>query len=105
MSYIYTFIRKDLSPEQKIVQIGHACHEAGKRTEDKGISSLVLLAVENEQDLKNIAEELDMKGIDHYAFFEPDFGPMGYTAICTRPIVEKREQRLFRKWKLYKHAD
>jgi len=105
MSYIYTFVRKDLSPEQKIVQIGHACHEAGKRTPDKGISSLVLLAAENEQDLKNIAEELDMKGIDHYAFFEPDFGPMGYTAICTRPISEKREQRLFRKWKLYKHAD
>lgn len=105
MSYIYTFIRKDLSPEQKIVQIGHACHEAGKRTEDKEISSLVLLAAENEQDLKNIAEELDMKGIDHYIFFEPDFGPMGYSAICTRPIAEKREQRLFKKWKLYKHAD
>lgn len=105
MSYIYTFIRQDLSPEQKIVQIGHACHEAGKRTQDKGLSSLVLLAAENEQDLKNISEELDMKGIDHYTFLEPDFGPMGYTAICTRPIFEKREQRLFGKWKLYKHAD
>lgn len=105
MSYIYTFIRKDLSPEQKIVQIGHACHEAGNTFVISSFSSLVLLDAENEQDLKNIAEELDMKGIDHYAFFEPDFGPMGYTAICTKPIAEKREQRLFKKWKLYKHAD
>jgi len=102
MSYIYTFIREDLSPEQKIIQIGHACHESGKRTQDEEISSLVLLSVENEQDLKNISEELDMKGIEHYMFYEPDFGPMGYTALCTRPITEKREQRLFRKWKLYR---
>jgi len=34
MSYIYTFIRKDLSPEQRIVQIGHACYEAGKLFND-----------------------------------------------------------------------
>lgn len=102
MSYIYTFVRQDLSPVQKIVQIGHACHEAGKRTPDRDVSSLVLLSAESEQDLKNISEELDMKGIDHYTFFEPDFGPMGYTALCTRPISEKREQRHFKKWKLYK---
>jgi hypothetical protein len=44
MSYIYTFVRKDISPEQKIVQIGHACYEAGKRFQDNlGISSLILL--------------------------------------------------------------
>jgi hypothetical protein len=33
-SYIYTFVRKDLSPEQRIVQIGHACYEAGKQFQD-----------------------------------------------------------------------
>lgn len=43
-SYIYTFIRKDISQEQKIVQIGHACYEAGKKFKDEnGISSLILL--------------------------------------------------------------
>lgn len=44
MSYIYTFIRRDISPEQRIVQIGHACYEAGKKFQDEfGISSLILL--------------------------------------------------------------
>jgi len=43
-TYIYTFIRKDISPEQKIVQIGHACYEAGKKFRDEfGISNLILL--------------------------------------------------------------
>ncbi len=104
-SKIYTFIRKDISPEQQIVQIGHACYEAGKLFKDTlGISSLILLPAENEQDLKNIARRLDIKSIDFYMFFEPDFG-MGYSAICTRPITDNREQSFFRKWDLFTHTD
>jgi hypothetical protein len=34
MSYIYTFIREDISHAQRIVQIGHACYEAGKKFQD-----------------------------------------------------------------------
>lgn len=105
-SYIYTFIREDLSPAQKIVQLGHACHEAGKllpREEHPHVSSLILLSARDEQDLKMISKKIDCAGIDHCMFFEPDNG-MGYSAICTRPIVSDRERAFFRKWDLYRHT-
>jgi hypothetical protein len=102
-SYIYTFIRKDISNEQKIVQIGHACYEAGKRFKNDHISNLVLLSAENEHDLKNIADELDLRGIDFYIFHEPD-NDMGFSAICTRPVYEKRERSLFKRWNLFKYG-
>jgi hypothetical protein len=105
-SYIYTFIREDLSPEQKIVQLGHACHEAGKmlpHSEYKDVSSLILLSARDEDDLKMISRKIDCAGIDHYMFYEPDNG-MGYSAICTRPVINDRERAFFRKWDLYRHT-
>lgn len=104
-SHIYAFIREDLSPEQKIVQLGHACHEAGKllsRDEHKDVSSMVLLSAHDEKDLKSIARKIDCAGIEFHMFFEPD-NDMGFSAICTRPIVTDRERALFRKWDLYRH--
>lgn len=112
MSYIYTFIRQDISPEQRIVQIGHACYEAGKMFRDNlGISSLILLPAKNEVEIKSIIRQLDRRGIEHYAFFEPDDNvltgkTMGYSAICTRPIMDdERERAFFRKWELFVHTD
>ena len=106
MSYIYTFIRKDLSPEQKIIQIGHACYEAGKHFQDRcGISSLILLSAKDEKDLLDISYQLDCRGINFYMFYEPDFGPMGHSALCTAPISERNIQNFFKRWKLYRHAD
>ena len=107
MSYIYTFIRRDISPEQKIVQLGHACHEAGKllnHEENKEVSSLILLSAADEKELKSIARKIDCAGIDHYMFYEPD-NDMGYSAICTRPITSDRERAFFRKWDLYRTTD
>ena len=55
-SYIYCFIREDISPEQKIVQLGHACHEAGKllpANEFKEPSTMILLSARDEADLKS----------------------------------------------------
>lgn len=106
-SYIYTFIREDISHAQKIVQLGHACHEAGKfldNEEHKYVSSLILLSAQDEEDLKQIAKKIDCAGIDFHMFFEPDNG-MGYSAICTRPIIADRERAFFRKWDLYRHTD
>lgn len=106
-SYIYTFIREDLSPAQKIVQLGHACHEAGKllpKSEHPDVSSLILLSARDEDDLRMISRKIDCAGIDHYMFFEPD-NDMGYSAICTRPVITDRERAFFRKWDLYRHTD
>lgn len=102
-SYIYTFIREDLSPEQKIVQIGHACYEAGKKFQDtEGISNLVLLSAKDEDDLTDIAYKLDMKGIEYYMFYETDIH--SYTAICTRPVIDQKERNFFSKWELFTHT-
>jgi hypothetical protein len=106
-SYIYTFVRRDISPEQRIVQLGHACHEAGKllsRVEYPHVSSLILLSAENEDDLKSIARKIDCAGIDFHMFYEPD-NSMGHSAICTRPVISNRERVFFRKWDLYRHGD
>jgi hypothetical protein len=103
-SYIYTFVREDISPEQKIVQIGHACYEAGKMFQDNnGISSLILLSAKDESDLLEIGRKIDRRMIRFYTFFEPDFG-MGYSALCTEPITEPNQQNFFRNWELYKHT-
>jgi hypothetical protein len=110
-SYIYTFIREDISPEQKIVQLGHACHEAGKllpANEFKEPSTMILLSARDEDDLRMISRKIDCAGIDHHMFFEPDAMPngkrMGYSAICTRPVFTDRERAFFRKWDLYRHT-
>ena len=104
-SYIYTFIREDISAAQKIVQVGHACYEAGKLFKDtNGISNLVLLSAKNEAEIRDIAQMLDMRGIDFYAFYEPD-NNMGFSAICTRPITDKLERKFFRKWALYNEKE
>jgi hypothetical protein len=104
-SYIYAFIRQDISPEQRIVQVGHACYEAGKLfNDDHGISSLILLPAKDEDDIKDIAYRLGMRGIDFYAFFEPD-NNMGISALCTHPITSKADRRFFRKWSLFKDKE
>jgi hypothetical protein len=104
MSYIYTFIRRDISPEQQRVQLGHACYEAGKKFADNhGISSLILLSARDREDLENISRKLEEKGIDFYMFFEPDDG-MGYSAICSEPIVNPNLRNFFRKWELFTEA-
>lgn len=105
-SYIYTFIREDISPAQQIVQLGHACHEAGKllnHPEHKHVSSLILLSAKDEADLLNIAERIDCYGIQFYMFHEPDMN--SYTAICTRPVISQRERNFFQKWDLYRPND
>jgi hypothetical protein len=106
-SYIYTFIREDISPTQKIVQLGHACHEAGKllhHQEHKHVSSLILLSAKDEGDLLDIAARIDCAGIQFYIFHEPD-NDMGYSAICTRPVSSAKERAFFQKWDLYRPAD
>ncbi len=106
-TYIYTFVREDISTAQKIVQLGHACHEAAKRlnhSEHIDPSNLILLSAKDEEDLMEIANIIDCAGIDFHMFYEPDNG-MGYSAICTRPVSSDRERAFFRNWKLYRPAD
>lgn len=99
--YTYIILRKDIPPVQHIVQAAHAALEAGFRFEQPiAISHLIVLEVENESELHDAAKQLQYRGIDYYQFFEPDNG-MGYSALCTRPILEKYEQNFFKRWNLF----
>jgi hypothetical protein len=100
--YIYAFIREDLSPEQKIVQLGHAAFEAGRNTPvDVPIPNLILLSARDEDDLKSISRKLDGRGINHHMFYEPDWD-IGNTAICTTILKDNIQRGFFRKWDLYR---
>ena len=101
--YTYTIVRKDIGLHQQMAQSGHSALEAGIRFGNKDqISSMIILQVANEAELMKASEHLQMHGIEHYMFWEPDFGPMGYTSLTTCPMTEKSERNIFRKWKLWR---
>jgi hypothetical protein len=93
-----------MTPEQKIVQLGHATYEAGLKFKHPGkTASLILLHAHNEADLHRKSRILELKDIDFCMFYEPD-NDLGFTAICTRPIFTNKERAVFAKWNLYKHT-
>ena len=94
--YTYILVRTDLPPIQMAVQACHAALQAGFTFEEPGtVSSIVLLGVASETELRDAAATLELHNVDHHLFYEPDFGPMGYSALASRPIELKRERKLF----------
>lgn len=109
-AYIYCFIREDISPEQKIVQTSHVCYEAGQLTDKNIKPSLILLSARDEDDLLFISYKLECADIESSIFYEPDINSvdgykMGYSAICTRPIISAHDREFFKQWNLFKHTD
>jgi hypothetical protein len=100
-SYIYCFIRKDLPVVHQLIQLGHACHCAGRNREIGVIPNLVLFEVKDENALHRITFDLDEHRIDHSLFREPD---MNYelTAICTEIIDSEEKRDFFRGFNLYR---
>ena len=95
-------VRTDIPLADQIVQVGHACLEAGfKYPRPDEIINLVLLAVISEKQLFDSLGKLDATGINYALFYEPD-DQMGYTAACTEPLTgfHKREFHNFQLWKL-----
>ena len=100
-AYVYVFIRTDISLAQQAVQVAHAAWHAGTAFgNNEEIPSVVLLSVANREELEDAAARLQRYGIDHYMFFEPDFG-MGHSGLATRPVRVKKERHLMRKYPLY----
>ena len=98
--YTYILVRKDISPEQRVVQAAHAALEAGFRFQKPDETSyLIVLEVANEQELNEAAQVIESRGIKFYKFFEPD-NDMGYSALCTEAVYENRERNVFKRWKL-----
>lgn len=101
--YIYTFLRKDLTQAQSIIQAAHACFEMGLKQTDKyeDTCHLVLLATESQDSLGKIEKYLATNGIEFTTFYEPD-DDLGKTAIATIPIQSKEQRKLFKKFQLWK---
>jgi len=54
--YTYVLLRKDISPEQRIVQAAHAALEAGFRfPQPSEVSYLIVLEVANQEELLDAA--------------------------------------------------
>jgi hypothetical protein len=91
--YTYLFIRGDLTPAQQIVQAAHAAHEAGERFGEH--SHLICLRSSSQAELEKQALFLERSNIQYQMFFEPD-NNLGYTAICTQPLIGDQRKPLER---------
>ena len=98
MDYVYAFVRKDISIVHQMVQIGHACYEAGMLY-GQNDTNLILLELENEAEIREWANVLNYNEIKHVLFYEPD-EPIGYNAICTEPISGNK-RKIFKNCKMW----
>lgn len=97
-SYIYVFIREDLSPSQRIVQSCHALLEASRLFSFNEHPSIIVLKTKNEKALLKVIEYLKLHNIEHKEFKEPDIG-YELTAISTILVTEE-QRHIFRKYQL-----
>lgn len=95
--YAYILVRADLPPVQIVVQASHAAYQAGFAFEEPlDITSIIILTVPDEAALLEAAARLERYRIEHRMFYEPDFGPMGNSALATQPITRKKDRFLFK---------
>lgn len=87
----------------QIVQVGHACLEAGNKfKQPEGEPSyLVVLEVKDKDALLEAISRTNFYGVQITPFYEPDYD-LGYTAACTEP-VEGETKRVFKKYPLWKN--
>jgi hypothetical protein len=99
--YVYVLIRTDIPLAQQLVQSNHAALQAGfdfKKPE--AISRLIVLSVPSKTALLAAATQLEMCGIGHHLFFEPDF-EIGYSALATQPLYHRKDRDCLKKYPLY----
>ncbi len=96
--YSYVFVRTDIPLADQIVQVGHACLEAGNKFGKSGY--LIVLQVRSQDRLLEALEHVEQHDIKSVLFYEPD-DEMGYTAFCTQTVVGE-QRKYFKKYKLWK---
>jgi hypothetical protein len=105
-TFLYCFIRKDLSEEQRIIQMSHACFEAGKvfgeRTDVP--PHICLFEVADEEALFEVSKYLRSKNVKYEIFYEPDKS-MYWTSICSEPVEDEEKRSVFADFKLYRAAN
>ena len=91
-SYIYIFIRKDLSQAQQIIQAAHVMYEVGIQQPEKNWPFAVLFGVADESELLDARGYLKEHSIKHEIFYEPDISAT--TAIATFPLTGAEREPL-----------
>jgi hypothetical protein len=96
-------VRTDIPLADQIVQVGHACLEAGRRFVWLAEPcNLVVLSVPSVAHLRDAVVRAELAGIHCAIFHEPD-DEMGNTAACTEPI-SCDQRRMFRRYPLWGSA-
>ena len=93
-------MRTNIPLADQIVQVAHACLEAGFTFQKPNETiHLVVICVDSETHLLTALEKIGLHGIQFVVFHEPD-DQMGFTAACTAPLSTnlRREFRSFRLW-------
>jgi hypothetical protein len=95
-------VRKDIPLSAQVVQVGHACLEAGRKfpQPSDGPSILVVLAVSSEDALVRAVERVNRRGVQTVVFCESD-NSFGYTAACTEPVNDQ-QRIIFRTYPLWR---
>jgi len=105
-SYVYTFVRRDLSFPQQVVQSTHAIIELARNSlipSDGDHPFVVALSVRNEEQLINALRRISGFGIKCKPFFESDLdGQM--TAFATEP-QSGDSRRHFQKYQCLRNVD
>lgn len=100
----FALVRTDMDLADQIVQIGHACLEAGRRFGwPREPVTLVVCGVDSARQLRDVLEDARLSDIATAAFVEPDRN-LGLTALCTEPI-DPRSARCFRRLSLWRPLD
>jgi len=93
-------VRTDLPLADQVVQVGHACLEAGRHfVQPPHPCHLVLLAVKSQAQLHDAVQEAHAAGVRSVTFYEPDHN-FGDTAACTEPLLGF-QRPIFRRFSLW----
>jgi hypothetical protein len=84
--YLYVFVRTDLAPNLRAVQVAHACLNAGAQFGAPDGHNVVLCRVDDEPSLLKEVQRAEAAGIPMSLFHEPD-NDVGYSAACSAPVM------------------
>ena len=97
----FALVRTDMELADQIVQLGHACLEAGRRFAwPNEPVTLVVCGAASAMELNDVLEDARLQDIKTAAFVEPD-RDLGLTALCTEPL-DRRGARCFRRLTLWR---
>lgn len=94
-SYLFAAVRQDLPPAIQGVQLCHATATAAAAGGLREDTRFVIVSVKDQEQLLELARQLDHDGVAFSMFEEPDYG-IGYSALATHVAGVKTGKRFSR---------